>query len=39
MHGEEGDNLPKETVQGPFPETTMKETLQQTVHETVSETM
>ena len=39
MHGEEGDNLPEETVQGPLPETTANETLQQTIHETVGETV
>ena len=38
-HGEEGDNLPEETVQGPLPETAANETLQQTVHETVGETV
>ena len=27
MHGEEGDNLPEETIQGPLPETTTNETL------------
>jgi len=27
MHGEEGDNLPKETVQGPLPKTAANETL------------
>ena len=27
MHGEEGDNLPEETVQGPLLETTANETL------------
>jgi predicted house-cleaning noncanonical NTP pyrophosphatase (MazG superfamily) len=39
MHGKEGDNLPKEIVQGPLSETAANETLQQTVHETVSEIM
>ena len=39
MHGEEGDNLPEETVQGPLLETTANETLQQTIHETVGETV
>ena len=39
MHGEEGDNLTKETIHGPLPETTTNETLQQTIHETVGETM
>jgi len=39
MHGEEGDNLPEETIQGPLPETTTNETLQQTILETVGETM
>ena len=38
-HGEEGDNLPEETVQGPLPETAANETLQQTILETVGETM
>ena len=38
-HGEEGDNLPEETVQGPLPETVVNETLQQTIHETVGETV
>jgi hypothetical protein len=27
MHGEEGDNLPEETVQGPLPESAANETL------------
>ena len=39
MHGEEGDNLPEETIQGPLPETITNETLQQTFHEAVSETV
>ena len=39
MHGEEGDNLPEETIQGPLPETTVNENLQQTIHETVGETV
>ena len=39
MDGGEGDNLPKETIQGPLSETTTNETLQQTIHETVSETV
>jgi hypothetical protein len=39
MHGEEGDNLPEETVQRPFLKTAENETLQQTVHGTVGETV
>ena len=39
MHGEEGDNLPKETIQGPLPKTAANEIVQQTIHETVGETM
>jgi hypothetical protein len=39
MHGEEGDNLPEETIQGPLLETAVNETLQQTIHETVGEIM
>ena len=39
MHGEEGDTLPEETIQGPLPETVVNETLQQTIHEIVGETM
>jgi hypothetical protein len=39
MHGEEGDNLPEETVQGPLPESAANETLQQTIHEIGGETM
>ena len=39
MHGEEGDNLPEETVQGPLPMTKANETLQQTIHKTVDETV
>ena len=39
MHGEEGDNLTKETIHGPLPETTTNETLQQTIHEIVGETV
>jgi len=39
MHGEEGDNLPEETVQGPLPMTKANETLQQTIHEIVGESM
>jgi hypothetical protein len=38
-HGEEGDNLPEETIQGPLPEAAANETLQQTIHETVGETV
>jgi hypothetical protein len=39
MHGEEGDNLPDETIQGPLSKTAANETFQQTIHETVGETM
>ena len=39
MHGEQGDDLLEETIQGPLSETAVNETLQQTIHEAVSETM
>ena len=39
MHGEEGDNLPEETVQGPLSKTVANETLYQTVHETIGGTV